>query len=402
MKQDFTGFWLSKRFFGLFCLIFVISIKQAKAFPTFGPIGSESGLLGNSGIALGASSSSGALNPASFHGIEGSRISASSSMLKMSRFSVASSSQIIDRTEAPQLQLGSAYVFSKQNIAGYDFGIFVSEDQNIKTTKYLEYFIFGEGASQIDLDFNLTRIGIVLSHDVSSKFYVGATPTLYFMNRMNSNQTKTDSGSFSSFQQFDKRSQQVLAALRLGVLANLDHLSIGSYAETKGLILSSSQTTLQSRVESNGNVTDDSNTRPTNEVTPPIFGVGIKLGSKEKLEFLFDYVYTFPVNYTDESESVDPEEQKMKTIKMNQYAAGVRWPSAAVSGFLSAGFQYSKYFDYLSSAQYQVNYLNFGVESKFSFLTTNLNLFYSGLKNITESTTGVENFGVSMGTEFSY
>ena len=222
------------------------------------------------------------------------------------------------------------------------------------------------------------------------------------MNRMNSNQTKTDSGSFSSFQQFDKRSQQVLAALRLGVLANLDHLSIGSYAETKGLILSSSQTTLQSRVESNGNVTDDSNTRPTNEVTPPIFGVGIKLGSKEKLEFLFDYFYTFPVNYTAESESVDPEEQKIKTIKMNQYAAGVRWASDSINGYLSTGIQYSRYFDYLSSAQYQVNYLNFGVESKFSFLTTNLNLFYSGLKNITESTTGVENFGVSMGTEFSY
>lgn len=375
----------------------------ADAFPALGPVGSESGMMGNSGIALSATTSSGALNPAGFLGMSGPRISASSSMLKMSRFIVSSTSQIIDRTEAPQLQLGSAYIFSKQSIGSFDFGVFVAEDQNMKANKYLEYFLFGDGSSQLDFDFNLTRIGIVTAMAVSEKLTIGMTPTLYFWNRTTITQTKADSAGVATLSQYDKRLQQMLFSLRLGALVKLENFSIGAFAETAGSAMTSSQTTLRSSVESTGAVFDDSNTRSTNEVTPPILGIGIKIGSKEKFEFLADTIYTFSTDYVDQSESTDPEKQKMKSAKMNQYSIGARWPSDLIKGYLSTGVQHSRTFEYNSEAgDAHVNYLNFGAETKISFVTTNLNFFYSGMKSLNDSASSIENFGLGMGTEFSY
>ena len=385
------------------CLFALMSAQIfVQAFPSFGPVGSESGLMGNSGIALSSTSSSGALNPASFYGMIGSRISASSSMLQMSRLNVSSSSQIIDRTEAPQLQLGSAYIFSKQNIAGFEFGVFVSEDQNMKATKYLEMDQFIDGSFQIDFDFELTRIGLIVATNVNDSIFVGITPTIYFWNRSSINLTKTDSGGLATLKQYDKRQQQMLGSLRLGTLIRFESFSLGAFAETSGSMISNSQTLLRSSVESTGAVFDDSNTRPTNEVTPPMLGMGIKLGSKDKFEFLADTIYTFSTDYVDQSESTDPEKQKMKSTKMNQYSIGARWPSEMINGFLSTGIQHSRTYDYSGSSDAHINYLNFGAETKISFVTTYLNFFYAGLKNLDESASTMENFGLSMGTEFSY
>ena len=88
---------------------------------------------------------------------------------------------------------------------------------------------------------------------------------------------------------------------------------------------------------------------------------------------------------------------------MNQFSIGARWPSEMIKGYLSTGVQHSRIFEYNSeSGDSHVNYLNFGAETKISFVTTYLNFFYSGLKSLDDSSSSIENFGLAMGTEFSY
>jgi hypothetical protein len=386
----------------IFFLMTLGFVAISSATYNLNPLGIQSSITGNVGLAQIDSEDAAAYNPASVAESQYSKFSASGSFIGYSKFNVNNDSNFLDKTKDGSLSINSGYLSSLTRFETFNLGFFAYNRQNYNVDKYLALTASGvTGDISTKGTVSSQRIGGLLSGIVSDSFLIGMTMHV----DINSFDSQTNTKAFYSFDNSvstsykELHSKVMILGLKLGGLFKIDDYIISFIYEPSGWQLSQDQYRNEATTSTNGTFKDNSLVQDSDEKSSQSFGLGFSFKTSSVLKWLFEVKYTEGIKFK-------------KSLTSNSL------PALFVFG---AGFNYDldktkKIFSGLTiSAQTYpdeetrnslTKYISAGLKQKISFLNSSVGIYYSDLtEKISKeesSRKAIENYGFIMGTSYEY
>lgn len=375
-------------------IIFILFYSlQSHSYLNLLPKGTEQSLMGNNGIALIENDGAGAYNPASIIGIKGPTLSASGSVISISTLKFGEAT-FQDKSDTPSLELGSPYLTLLLGTNYFNYGFYISNELNFNFNKYLEFNTTGfKGSTNLEINIKINKLGFLIAAEAGPLYY-GLSPAIYTITERSNTLTKTESLGTST-NTFDlKTNESSVFATRFGAGYRYKDLILAAYFEPPGSLISNRRTENQSTVSSAGLITDDSNTDSSNKVTKLQWGIGLNYKLSPLIDLIVDFSVLEAEHYYDGNSSEE-------SPRMNRIGVGSRIIYDLDTNIMF-GIQQTEYLSYKKTEIFKSIYTNVGVERKISFLKSLFNIFYSSYSNTGSATTEIKNYGLSVGTSYSY